>query len=320
LDLSPLQKLNIEIDADAKLSEYTTFQLGGACKSLFSCQSPHQLEETLKLFVKNKVPFLIIGGGSNLVVSDKGIDCNVIRYFAEAPLIERSTADLVVSGSTRLNDLALFATQDELEGLNFASGIPGTVGGAIVGNAGAFGKQISDCLKSAILISREGVRKEVLANELGFEYRHSILKETGDIVLSASFALTQGSREQLLQERGEIMALRKEKHPDYEKQPTAGSFFKNIDNPSKGDKKQAAGWFLDQAGAKSLKCGGAGVFSKHANMIIKEGSKCTAQDVHDLSKKMSASVKQKFGIDLKREVRFVGEFSAMDKNADNMIW
>ena len=304
---------------DAPLAEWTTFRLGGRCPCLITCQRPDELENALRRLMRENIKFILIGGGSNLVVSDHGIECVVIRYVSDKPLLERQGTEIVVSASTALDDLALFAMEQSLEGLNYASGIPGTVGGAIVGNAGAFGKQVGDYLKSVDLISPSGEKKQARADQLGFRYRHSDLKETGDIVVSARFALSPGNRESLLKERQEILDLRRSKHPDLKIYPCAGSFFRNIEPTSKAERRQATGWFLEQAGGKDLRSGGAVIFEKHANIIVKSDG-CTAQDVFELSKKMAELVKKAYGLDLIREVRFVGKFSGMQTDLNHIIW
>lgn len=303
----------------ALLSNYTTFRLGGPCRILFDCQTPQQLETIVQKLVFQKENFILIGGGSNLVVSDNGIPLIVIRYFSPQPLIERQGNDLIISGSTLLDCAAAFALENSLEGLNYASGIPGTVGGAIVGNAGAFGKQVGDCLKLVCLLTKKGEKKEVLPSSLGFTYRHSNLKETGDIVVWARFGLIVGDQNKLQEERNEILKIRHEKHPNLGVYPCAGSFFRNVEPTSKAERRQAAGFFLEQAGVKSFRVGGACIFEKHANIIVKSNG-CRAQDVYDLHLKMAKAVKKKFGIDLVREVRFVGEFRGRLSGIKEIIW
>lgn len=328
----------------ALLSDFTTFRLGGPCQTLFDCQTPQQLEtvvqklvagsESLRPRILSEAPrrsrgakskdhekanFILIGGGSNLVVSDEGLPINVIRYLSPKPLIERQGNDLIISGSTLLDDAVGFALENSLEGLNYASGIPGTVGGAIVGNAGAFGKQVGDYLKSVCLLTKSGIKKDVSAAQLGFSYRHSNLKETGDMIVWARFGLTSGDQSKLRQERNEILQIRHEKHPNLETHPCAGSFFRNIEPTSKAERRQAAGFFLEQAGVKSFRVGGAGIFDKHANIIVKSNG-CRSQDVYDLHLLMAKAVKEKFGIDLVREVRFVGEFEGRPSGTKEVIW
>ncbi len=293
---------------DALLSAYTTFQLGGPCKSLVECTTPDELIQTVQKLKKENTPFLLIGGGSNLVVSDQGLNTTIIRYLSLTPLIERSGHEITVSASTILDDLALFCVDEGLEGLNYATGIPGTIGGAVVGNAGAWGKQVGDVLKSALVLDDQGKIKTVGPEYFAFSYRHSRLKETNDIIVSVTFTVTPGDPVALARERAEILKKRSEKHPCLSIHPCAGSFFRNIEPTSKAERRQAAGWFLEQAGGKDLKVGGAYIFEKHANIIIK-GPNATAQDVHDLHLKMMDLVKKKFGLQLIREVRFAGKFN-----------
>lgn len=319
LDTNVFKKIGVSFEPQARLSDYTTFRLGGPCPYLVSCQTTSQLERVVDYFVKNRIKFILIGGGSNLVVSDKGVDCAVIRYVSKEPLMERDGNDITATGSTNLDDLALFAIQEGLEGLNTTHGIPGTVGGAVVGNAGAFGKQVGDVTKSVVLLTLKGRKKEVGAEALKFTYRNSLLKETNDIVVSVRFSLWPGDKDRLKQERQEILNSRREKHPDLTTHPCAGSFFRNIEPTSKAAKRQAAGFFLEQAGGKSLKHGGAVIFEKHANIIVK-GEACQAQDVYELSKKMSRIVKDKFSLNLVREVRFVGKFDGMPSGIKDTMW
>lgn len=314
-----LKDLEVPIDRKNNLSHYTTFQLGGPCEGVLTCKTPQQLKNTVEHFNKTNDEFILIGGGSNLLISDQGIGCYVIRYYSDVPLIERIENDLVVSGSTNLDALAYFAADQGLEGLNCTTGIPGTVGGAVLGNAGAFGKQIGDCLVEANLLSLTGQEKNAGAKDLKFSYRHSILKVTDDIVSRVRLSLKGADKNFLLQEREHILKVRREKHPNLLTHPCAGSFFRNIEPTSNAGKRQAAGWFLDQAGSKNLIHGGAGIFNKHANIIVKSQG-CKSQDVYELSKKMSALVKQKFGFDLVREVRLIGSFANAPKEKARLIW
>ena len=315
-----LDQLNISVIKQAPLVDYTTFRLGGCCRALLNCHTPEELERTVGKLIEEKLPFILIGGGSNLVVSDEGLDCLVIRYLSKEPLIKQEGNDLIVSGSTVLDDLAHFAAEAGLEGLNYTTGIPGTVGGAVVGNAGAFGKQVGDVLVAATLLDvKTGKKKIVRQKDLGFAYRDSDLKKSGDILLDVRFALVPGQRDNLIKERHDILNIRAEKHPHFETEPCAGSFFRNIEPTSRAGNRQAAGYFLEQAGGKSLKYGGAVIFAHHANIIIKSKD-CTAQDVFELSKMMAQLAKDKFNLDLVREVRFVGNFQGKPAEIKDMIW
>jgi UDP-N-acetylmuramate dehydrogenase len=292
-----------------RLAEFTTFRLGGPCRSLTTCATRLELRRAIERLSAKGEPFVLIGGGSNLLVSDKGLDAHVIRFYSEKPLIARSGNDLTVQASTRLDDLAAYAVLNGLDGLICCTGIPGTVGGAIVGNAGAFGEQIGDRVVSITVMDRSGEEREMMADELDFGYRRSALADAETVVVAARLRLRPGDRDRLRARRQEILALRAQKHPDWRRIPTAGSFFKNIEPTSSAERRQAAGWYLEQAGAKSLRVGGARTFERHANIIIAERG-CTAADVLELSRLMAAKVREKFGIELQREVRLLGAWPA----------
>ena len=292
---------------DERLSLYTTFQLGGPCRTLIACHTPEQLAAAITELHRAGEEFLLIGGGSNLLVSDAGVPQRVIRYLAEQPQIQ-CTGDIVeVTGSTLLDDLVAFTAGQSLAGLTHISGIPGTVGGAIAGNAGAFGRQIGDVLETVELMDRAGVIRTAPATDLRLAYRSSMLQHSTEIVVSARLHLTPGHAAELEQQRAECQALRRDKHPDWRVTPTAGSFFKNIAPTSIAGRRQAAGWFLEQAGALRMRVHGARPFAQHANIIVRDGD-CTAQDVLDLSRQMAAAVEQKFHLQLEREVRLLGSF------------
>lgn len=296
----------------ARLCDYTTFRLGGPCPLLIDCAAPADLQAVATELNRRRQEFVLIGGGSNLLIADAGLDAVVLRYASDAPAIEQQGQRLQVAGSTSLDALALTAARLGLGGLVECSGIPGTVGGAIVGNAGAFGWQVGDAIESVHLLSRDGAARVASAAELDFSYRDSALKRTGDIVLAATFVLPAADPTEQLARRQEILELRAGKHPDIRTHACAGSFFRNIEPSSKADRRQAAGRLLEEAGAKEMRVGGASVFPKHANIIINSGPDGTAQDVADLSATMAAAVRDKFGIDLVREVRFLGGIGEPD--------
>ncbi len=297
----------LRVSENAPLSKYTTFQLGGPCPLLIEGATAAQLPAIIQLLNKAGQPFLVIGQGANLVVSDQGIDQVVIRFCSDTPTIKANGNRVTVSGDTLLDDLAVFTIENEVGDLSYCTGIPGTVGGGITGNAGAFGRQMGDHLISVELLGLDGKVRTVLHDELEFAYRHSKLKETGEIVLSATFELPVEKKAVMQAERDRILEFRREHHPDWHKEPCAGSVFRNIEPTSAADRRQAAGRFLEEAGAKAMRVGGARLYEKHANIIVADPG-CTAQDVWELSEKMAAAVKAKFNIDLVREVRFLGRF------------
>ena len=312
MDLKIVEELkilkNVLVQENVSLSEFTTFRLGGLCPCVVTCQRPDQLEAVIQRLTQADIPFVLIGLGSNILVSDQGVDCVVVRFVSGAPKIALDGEDLIVAASTLLDDVVVFALKQGLEGNNFASGIPGTVGGAVAGNAGAFGSQISNCLKSVEVLTCSGERKECLPSDLDFQYRDSALKRSGEIVLTVRFALCRGDRQKLFKEREEILNLRKEKHPDISVLPCAGSFFKNIEPGPPEKMRQSAGEICDRVGAKKMRCGGAAVFEKHANILV-NSKEATAQDVYNLSQEIARRVKEEFGVNLVREVQLLGEFS-----------
>jgi len=300
-----LREAGAHILENVRLSGMTTFCLGGACPVLIDC--PHETsfrQAWTGLLQLGLEPFLL-GGGSNLLVSDHGVNQIVVRYVQKECAIKRDGNLIRVSAGTSLDDLARVTTAWGMDGLVICSGIPGTVGGAIAGNAGAFGDQIGDRIVSINVVNRSGLVEERKQADLGFAYRKSGIPDRGDVVLSALLKLDPSDAEKLDMRRREILELRATKHPDWKRIPTAGSFFKNIEPTSRAERRQAAGWFLEQAGALTMKVGWAKTFARHANIIIAEPG-CKSSDVVELSGMMADAVKEKFGIVLEREVKFVG--------------
>ncbi len=297
----------LAVSENKPLSDCTTFRLGGPCPLFIDGPAANQLPKLIQTLNENEMPFLVIGQGSNLVISDDGLDCAVIRFCSETLKIEADENCVTVSGDTLLDDLVCFTIEEEIGDLSFCSGIPGTVGGGIAGNAGAFGRQIGDHLVSAEILGLDGAVRTVTPGELDFSYRHSNLKETGEIVLSATFELPKAGKKEMQAERERIMQFRKDSHPDWHTTPCAGSVFRNIEPTSAVERRKSAGYFLEEAGAKAMQVGGAHIFEKHANMIL-GGEGCTAQDVWILSEQMKQAVQQKFNLSLIREVRFLGDF------------
>ena len=290
------------------MRDYTTFRLGGPCPLLIDCPDADSLCGAAQVLAAAGVDFIVIGQGSNLLVSDAGLDCAVLRYCSESsPAVEFEGCRVRVSGHTLLDDLARLAVARGVGDVSFCSGIPGTVGGAIAGNAGAFGRQIGDVVESVRLMEPDGAVREVEAAELAFEYRSSILKQSGGIVLDAVLKLKPADIGIMKKERERIMELRRTKHPDWKKNPCAGSVFRNVEPTSAAERRQAAGWFLEEAGAKAFSVGGARLFERHANIIVADPG-AAASDVFQLSEKMADAVEEKFGFRLVREIRLLGRF------------
>ena len=288
-----------------RLSHFTTFRLGGPCRELVSVADAAAAADVLRAWNAAGLPWRIMGGGSNLLVADAGIPECVLRIAAEAPDCRLNAAGtLETSAAAPLDAVAEFATETGQGGLGFASGIPGTVGGGLCGNAGAFGRQLGDVLDRVEILTRAGELRQLPRAALEFAYRASSLPKMG-VVVRAWFRTAAGDRAKLRAEREGILALRREKHPDWRTDPTAGSFFKNLPPAQPGELRRAAGKYLEQAGAKDLRAGAAYVFPKHANIVI-AGPGATARDVATLAGRMAAAVREKFGFELEPEVRFWG--------------
>jgi UDP-N-acetylmuramate dehydrogenase len=287
------------------LTDFTTFRLGGSCRELVTVDDRAKAAEAIRGWNAAGLPWRAMGGGSNLLVADAGIPEAVLRVHTGVPSCRREDGMICISAGTALDELSRFAAQEGLAGFGFAAGIPGTVGGGICGNAGAFGAQLGDVLEKVEVLTRAGERKVVARAALEFGYRCSSLQQTGEIILRAWFRTVPGDAAELRAQRAEILAVRRDKHPDWRALPTAGSFFKNLPPEVAGGHRRAAGKFLEEAGAKSMREGGAYVFEKHANIVI-AGPGATAKDVAKLTAHMAAAVMEKFGFALEPEVRFWG--------------
>jgi len=261
-----------------------------------------------------------MGFGSNILASDKGIPLIIVRYSSTAPLLRRQEDVITTDAATQLDDLAQYALDQGLDGLTAMSGIPGTVGGAITGNAGAYGQQICDHLASVTALMPDNTLATFPKASLRFGYRDSAFKDNGGIILSAAFSLkTAGDIHALRTRRQEILETRLKKHGSWTTTPCAGSFFRNVEPTSSAGQRQAAGWFLEKSGAKELNINGAHAYAHHANIITRDEG-ATAQDVYDLTVNMAAMVKKAFAIDLVREVRLLGAFDRAPASRAQGYW
>lgn len=301
----------VEIEPGARLADWTTFRLGGPCAALVRCATPDPLPALIAMLREHRVCWRLLGGGSNLLVSDEGVPEVVVRLAHEAAELREEGGTIEVSAGLPLDALAEECARRGWDGFTFANGIPGTVGGAIAGNAGAFGEDIGARVRSLSVCDSSGRVFEMSPAECGFRYRHSALADSDRVILRARLQISRADPAVLLAQRERLLALRRAKHPDWRSQPTAGSFFRNIEPTSAAERRQAAGWFLEQAGVKAFREGGARVFEKHANIIVADGPGCRAVDVHRLALRMAAAVRERFGLELIPEVRRWGRFEPM---------
>lgn len=320
LDLSFLNDLPVKVTPGALLKDVTTFRLGGPCQALIECAAPEDLTETVRRLKAKNIDFLMMGFGSNILASDEGVERVIVRYSSPVPRIRRSGNTLTADASTELDQLVLYAIQEGLDGLLLFSGIPGTVGGGIAGNAGAYGAAISDPLSELTLLKKDGQVVTVPKSAIHFDYRDSDIKHNGDVVLSAVFTLTPGKDpDAMLRSHDNMVAERHKKHGDWKLVPSAGSFFKNVLRSSHAGKREAAGWFLDESGAKMLNVNGAHTHPNHANIVTRDEG-AAAQDVYALTRQMRDLVQKKFGIELVREVRLLGKFPDAPESDAKGFW
>ncbi len=314
MDLSSLTNAGIPVAPNALLSDYTTFKLGGPCTALVTCADRARLTTAVYALRKRNIPFILMGFGSNILASDKGINGVIIRYTSDIPLITHNGNTLTVDAATQLDALAQYAVNSGLDGMTTFCGIPGTVGGAIAGNAGAYGAQISDSLQKLDLLGPDGNITSVPRDCIHFEYRDSDIKHNDAIILSAQFKLPSGDIGKMQELRIHIIKERESKHGRWQDNPCAGSFFRNIAPTSNAGQRQSAGGIIERTGGKDLRIGGAHPYPKHANIITRDNS-ASAQDVLDLTSKIQELVRSKTGIELIREVRLLGTFNGQG-NAD----
>lgn len=290
---------DLEIKLNEDMSKYTTFKVGGNADVWIKVKNIDELKYILKYSKENQTQITIIGNGSNILVKDKGIRGITINLaFDEIKLEEENDKVKVIVGSgVKLGKLAAVLYQNEIEGFEFAAGIPGSIGGAIYMNAGAYGKEMKEIITKVTYIDREGNIRNIENNFLDFSYRHSRFKENEDIIISAELQLQKGNKEEIQEKMNLYKTSRIEKQPI--DMPSAGSTFKRGTN-------FIAAKLIDDAGLKGYTIGGAKVSEKHAGFIVNTGN-ATADDILQLIDYIIKVVYEKFGKVLETEVEIIGE-------------
>ena len=286
---------SIEYKLNEPMSCHTSFKIGGAADIFISVRSANELSAVFKKCGELNIPHFIIGKGSNLLVSDLGLEGAVIS-LSGLNGISVSGEEITCGAGAALSDVCRAALRSSLTGLEFAYGIPGSIGGAVYMNAGAYGGEISGAVLSAECMTADGSTVKVEAKDMNFGYRKSVFKENGTTVISAVLRLQKGEKKEIEEKMEDYISRRKSKQPlEY---PSAGSFFKRPEG-------YFAGALIEKNGLKGATEGGAQVSCKHAGFIINRGG-ATAADVMKLSRKVSDTVLAKDGVKLEREVIFIG--------------
>lgn len=297
------QKFCREFGSDRVLLEepmkrHTTFRIGGPAEVFVMPGNLEEVQRILEICRTEDLPYFILGNGSNLLVSDKGYQGVVVQLYRNFGQIRVEDSRIHAQAGALLSGIAAAAREASLTGFEFAGGIPGTLGGAVVMNAGAYGGEMKDVLKEVTVLTPEGGVLTLQADELHMGYRTSVIKEAGYIVLEAVISLEKGDQEEIRSRMQELAGMRTSKQPlSY---PSAGSTFKRPEG-------YFAGKLIMDSGLRGYQVGGAQVSEKHCGFVINTGN-ATAKDVTTLMSDVQRIVLEKFGVKLEPEVKFLGEF------------
>ena len=287
-----------QIQNNISLKELTSFKVGGFAKYFYELRSIEELKSVLKWVNENKLPYFILGRGTNLVISDTGYDGLIIhigKKFEEIKIFENT---IKAQAGAMLNTVIKQAVENGLGGMEKMAGVPGTIGGAVRMNAGAFGQEIEQVCTQVTSLKTDGTIVNRNHNKCNFEYRHSLFCDNDEIILEAELRMLKSDYQSLETIKKETLIQRKSKQPlEY---PNAGSMFKRPTG-------NYAGTLIEASGLKGFSVGGAMVSKKHANFVINK-NQATATDIFKLTEEIIAKVKADSGITLEREVIFLGKF------------
>lgn len=289
--------LRVDVTEQASMKDCTTFKIGGNADVFYNVHDAVSLAELIRRLQADGIPYQLIGAGSNLLVADEGLRGAVIRMEIRNAAIEQLDATtLRCDAGVMLAKLSRTAQQCGLEGLAFACGIPGTVGGAVYMNAGAYGGEMIQVVKSADVLLPSGETVSYDVNELALSYRQSALMKNNGIVTSVTLSLKEGDKNAIHENMAELLAARREKQPlEY---PSAGSFFKRPTG-------YFAGKLIDDCGLRGYRVGDAQVSEKHAGFVINRGN-ATCEQMRQLEKDVRTRVFDTFGVTMSPEVRLLG--------------
>lgn len=287
-----------QIKPEEPMKNHVTFRVGGPADFFVTPKNYEELSGVLKCCAKYEMPCYIMGNGSNLLVSDQGYRGVVIQLFRQLNGIQCEGNVIRAQAGALLSAVANRALEEKLTGFEFAAGIPGTLGGACVMNAGAYGGEMKDVLKSVTVLTREGERITLQKNELELGYRTSIIAKKDYIVLEAEIELEAGDAEEIKAVMDDLKERRTTKQPlEY---PSAGSTFKRPEG-------YFAGKLIQESGLQGFQVGGAQVSEKHCGFVINK-DQATAADIAELIRQVQDRVEEKFGVRLETEVKRLGEF------------
>ena len=294
------------------MCKHTSFKVGGPARYFAKVESIEDLKSAFALAHEKGLPYFILGNGTNLLVADKGYAGVVITLAGDfSEIKDLGNGAFKVGAATPLGRFARSVMKLGFAGIHKLAGIPGTLGGAIYMNAGAYGQEIGTSCTMVTTIDSDGNLRKYTASECAFGYRQSAFQKTGETIVAATFQLPTAATEgktvtDLEAELAECMAKRKSSQPL--NMPNAGSTFKRLEKGSAEMPTQIApGYYIEQAGLKGYRIGGAEVSTLHANFIVNAGG-ATASDIKELSEHVQQKVAEKFGIELKREIILLGEF------------
>lgn len=280
------------------MSKHTTFRIGGPADFYLCPHSTKEVQQTVQICKEENLPYFILGNGSNLLVSDKGYRGVIIQLWKNFSDISVKDCCITAKAGALLSKVAAEALEEGLTGMEFASGIPGTIGGAVFMNAGAYGGEMKDIIKEVKVLDDQGEVRVLSNEEMKLGYRTSIVKEKGYTVLSAVLQLKKGDVSVIRETMEDLKNRRTSKQPL--DMPSAGSTFKRPEG-------YFAGKLIMDSGLRGFSVGGAQVSEKHCGFVVNKGG-ATAEDVTALIREVQRRVKEKFGVELETEVRFLGEF------------
>lgn len=286
------------IKKDEPMKSHTTFRIGGPARYFVIPETKEEIKAVIECCKKADMPYYILGNGSNLLVSDKGFEGVVIQIFKNMNQISLEGEVITAQAGAILSSIANKALEAELAGFEFAAGIPGTLGGACVMNAGAYGGEMKDVLVNVLVLTQDGEFLTIPKEELELGYRTSVIAKKEYVVLEAVIRLEKGDKAAIKARMEELKVQRTTKQPlEY---PSAGSTFKRPEG-------HFAGKLIQDAGLRGFQVGGAQVSEKHCGFVINK-DQATAADVAELMRQVSLKVKEQFGVELEAEVKRLGEF------------